>query len=84
MDTENRAVFVELDKDYNDFNLRVGARYDDTSIEPAGTSGQPSNDYTALSGFVFGTYQLSNSTKLFGGVGQASRVPDAGNSISRI
>ena len=77
VDTENKAVFVELDKDYNDFNLRLGARYDDTSIDPAVASAQPANDYNALSGFAFGTYQLTSSTKLFGGVGRASRVPDA-------
>ena len=77
VDTENTGLFVELDKDYDNFNLRVGARYDDTSIEPAGTLGEPSNDYNAFSGFAFGTYQANSSTKLFGGVGQASRVPDA-------
>ena len=77
VDTENKAVFAELDKDFNDFNLRVGARYDDTSIEPADSSGLPSNDYNAFSGFAFGTYQLTSSAKLFGGVGRASRVPDA-------
>lgn len=77
VDTDNKAVFVELDKDYNDFNLRVGARYDDTTIEPAAASGLPTNDYTALSGFAFGTYQLTSATKLFSGIGQASRVPDA-------
>jgi iron complex outermembrane receptor protein len=78
VDTENRAIFAEIDKDYNNFNLRAGARYDDTKIDPAGNlSNEPSNDYSALSGFLFGTYQANNSTKLFGGLGQASRVPDA-------
>ena len=77
VDTENKALFVELDKDYDNFNLRAGARYDDTSIDPAGTLGEPSNDYTALSGFVFGTYEENRGTRLFGGVGQSSRVPDA-------
>ncbi len=77
VDTKNSALFAELEQDYDNFNLRVGARYDDTTIEPAGTLDQPSNDYKSLGGFVFGTYQLNNSTKLFGGVGRASRVPDA-------
>ncbi len=77
VDTENKAIFAEFDKDYDNFNLRVGARYDDTTIEPAGTFNEPSNDYTALSGFAFGTYQANASTKLFGGVGRSSRVPDA-------
>lgn len=76
-DTTNRAVFVEVEKRVSDLSLKVGARYDDTSIEPAGNNGQPSNDYSALSAFVFGTYQKSETTKFFGGVGKASRVPDA-------
>ena len=77
VDTDNKAVFVELDKDFNAFNLRFGARYDDTSIDPAGTFTDQSNEYTSLNGFVFGTYQLSDATKLFGGVGRSHRVPDA-------
>jgi len=77
VDTKNRALFVELDKDYNAFNLRAGARYDDTEIRPAGTFNDPTNDYKSLNGYLFGTYQVSQSTKLFGGVGRASRVPDA-------
>ncbi len=47
------------------------------AIEPAGTFNEPSNDYTAFSGFVFGTYLVNNSTKLFGGLGRPHRVPDA-------
>jgi iron complex outermembrane recepter protein len=78
VDTDNKALFVELDKDFTDFNLKAGARYDDTSIESGGhLSNQPSNDYTSFSGFVFGTYQASPSVKYFAGLGRAHRVPDA-------
>ncbi|MCU7844993.1 MAG: TonB-dependent receptor [Candidatus Thiodiazotropha sp. (ex Monitilora ramsayi)] len=78
VDTENRAVFVVLDKDFPGFNLKAGARYDDTTIETGGNApNQPDNDYTAFSGYVFGTYQLNETTKLFGGLGRAHRVPDA-------
>lgn len=75
VDTNNAAIFVEAEKDFNNFNLKLGARYDDTSIEPAGM--QPSNDYTAFSAFAFGTYALQDGLKVFAGLGQSSRVPDA-------
>lgn len=75
VDTDNRAIFVEAEQDFDQFNLRAGARYDDTSITPAGS--QPDNEYTAFSAFVFGTYGLTDSVKLFAGLGRASRVPDA-------
>lgn len=77
-DTDNRAVFFVWDQDFSDFNLRAGARYDDTSIEPGGkAANQPSNDYYALSGYLFGTYQAGQSSKLFAGIGRSHRVPDA-------
>ncbi|WP_419600339.1 TonB-dependent receptor plug domain-containing protein [Thiolapillus sp.] len=75
VDTDNAAIFVEAEKNIESFNLKLGARYDDTTIEPAGT--QPSNDYSALSAFAFGTYGLQDGLKLFGGVGRSARVPDA-------
>jgi iron complex outermembrane receptor protein len=77
VDTENRALFAELEKRYAALNLRIGARYDDTSITPADTVAQQANDYTSLSGFLFATYQASESTRYFGGIGKSSRVPDA-------
>ncbi len=78
VDTDNKALFVEVDKAYTRVNLKAGARYDDTTIEPGDhAANQPSNDYSALSGFLFATYQANPSTKLFGGLGRAHRVPDA-------
>jgi len=77
VDTDNRALFAEIEKRYSSFSIRAGARYDDTSIDPAGTLGQPSNDYNSLSGFVFASRELDSGTRIFGGVGKASRVPDA-------
>lgn len=77
VDTENRAVFAELEKRYADLNVRLAARYDDTSITPDDTTAQQENDYNSLSGFVFATYQGNASTKYFGGIGRSSRVPDA-------
>lgn len=77
VDTENRALFAEMEQQFTKLNLRVGARYDDTSITPGDTTADPSNDYTGVSGFVFTTYQANDSTKYFGGIGRSSRVPDA-------
>ena len=75
VDTDNAAIFVEAEKNFGNLDLKLGARYDDTSIEPAGD--QPSNDYTAFSAYVFGTYGLRDGMKLFGGLGRSARVPDA-------
>lgn len=77
VDTENRAVFAELEKRFEKLNLRLGARYDDTTITSADTDAQQENDYSGLGGFVFATYQSNDSTRYFGGIGRASRVPDA-------
>ncbi len=75
VDTDNAALFVEAEKDFNNFNLKLGARYDDTTIETAGM--QPDNEYTAFSAFAFGTYSLQDGLKVFGGLGRSARVPDA-------
>ncbi|WP_041066719.1 TonB-dependent receptor [Thiolapillus brandeum] len=75
VDTDNAAIFLEAEKNFGNLDLKLGARYDDTSIEPAGM--QPSNDYTAFSAYAFGTYGLQEGMKLFGGLGRSARVPDA-------
>lgn len=76
VDTENRALFVELNQDYSKTHVKFGARIDDTSITPEDSS-LASNDYSGFSAFVFATYQLSDNHKLFGGFGRSTRVPDA-------
>jgi iron complex outermembrane receptor protein len=76
VDTDNQALFVELNQDYDALNLKFGARLDDSEITPgAGTLG--ATDFSAFSLFGFATYQMDETHKLFGGVGKASRVPDA-------
>ena len=77
VDTDNGALFLELDKEIGDLDLKFGVRYDDTSIEPSSSSSLRANDYTALSAFLYGNYALNSSTELFGGIGRANRVPDA-------
>ena len=77
VDTENIALFVEVEKKYSDISLKAGARYDDTSITPSASSGFQSNDYSGVSANVFASYEANKNTRYFAGVGKASRVPDA-------
>ncbi|MCG8427968.1 MAG: TonB-dependent receptor [Chromatiales bacterium] len=77
VDTDNRALFVEMNKQIGALNLQAGARYDNTSIDPDSSSGLNDNDYTALSAYLYGNYELDQSTSVFAGVGRSSRVPDA-------
>jgi iron complex outermembrane recepter protein len=77
VDTENKALFVKYDGDLSDnVNLKMGMRYDDTEITNNDASLQ-GNDYTAVSAFIFSSYQMNEQHRLFGGLGKASRVPDA-------
>jgi len=75
VDTNNIAIFSELDNNFGAWNVKLGLRYDDTTITPS--SNQDSNEYNALSANVFSTYKATSNLTLFGGVGKASRVPDA-------
>ncbi len=78
VDTDNRALFVEVEKRYTRVEVKAGARYDDTTIETGGDmANQPDNDYNGFSAFVYSSYQLNDSMKLFGGLGRSHRVPDA-------
>lgn len=73
--TENRALFLKIDRQFDALAVQAGARYDSTTILSDNMS-QTSNDYHALSGFVNGTWSLNETTRLFAGVGRSSRVPD--------
>ncbi|MGB5964543.1 MAG: TonB-dependent receptor [Sulfurimonadaceae bacterium] len=75
VDTDNIAIFTELDNNFGAWNVKLGLRYDDTTITPA--SDQQSNDYNTLSANVFSTYNATSNLQFFGGIGKASRVPDA-------
>ena len=77
VDTQNMALFAELEKHYAKTTLKAGVRYDDTSIEPASDSGLPDNDYSGLSANLYATHQAGENTRYFAGVGKATRVPDA-------
>lgn len=77
VDTENTAVFVEMENKYTDLSVKAGMRYDDTTITPSVSSGLQSNDYNNLSANVFVSYNANENTRYFAGIGKASRVPDA-------
>jgi len=74
-DTENRALFLELERRYSNFDVKIGARYDDTEITSAGTAS--TNDYSTFSANLYTTYRATETTEIFGGFGQSHRVPDA-------
>ncbi|SMP86515.1 iron complex outermembrane recepter protein [Epsilonproteobacteria bacterium SCGC AD-308-O04] len=75
-DTKNRAIFAKLDKSFGDLDVTLGARYDSTEITPDDITKQ-SNDYNALNANILTSYNLTKENKIFFGIGQASRVPDA-------
>lgn len=75
-ETTNQAIFAKLDKTYGDFDLTMGARFDSTNVKPDSTTQHP-NDYSALSANVKSIYKLNKENRVFLGIGQASRVPDA-------
>jgi len=74
--TQNGAIFAKLSKEFGDLSVEIGARYDSTEIKPDDIT-LKSNTYHALSSNLLTTYKLNKENKIFLGVGQASRVPDA-------
>ena len=74
-ETKNNAIFAKLDKNFGDLNVALGARYDSTSITSDKTT-QQANDYTGINAHIFTTYNLDESSNVFVGLGQATRVPD--------
>ena len=77
VDTENAALFVELEKNYDDVSLKAGMRYDDTRISPLASSGLQANHYNGFSANVFLSQKANENTRYFAGIGRATRVPDA-------
>jgi len=73
--TKDAALFADYTRRYNAFGVDAGLRYDMASVQSdrADTS---KNTYDYLSGYLYGNYHLNDNTKLFGGFGVASRVPD--------
>jgi iron complex outermembrane receptor protein len=74
--TDNAAVFSELSKSYGDFSVKLGLRYDSTTVK-TNVATNATIDYTALSANMLTNYDLSKNNKLIFGFGKSSRVPDA-------
>ena len=77
VDTDNAGLFAEIEKRYTDISVKAGVRYDDTTITPAGSLNQPSNDYSGPGANIFATFYADANTSYFAGIGRANRVPDA-------
>jgi len=75
VDTQNRAFFLKDKISLGRWTIDTGFRYDRTEITSKNTK-QASNDYDALSGYLFATYQAEEESKYFVGLGKSSRVPD--------
>ena len=73
-ETNNQAIFAKLEKSFGDLDVAFGARYDYTDVD---ATQKESKNYTALSANLLTNYNLNKESKLFLGIGQASRVPDA-------
>ena len=73
-ETTNMSIFTKLDKTYGNFNFTLGARYDSSEVTHATLQ---SNDYSAINANIFTSYTLNKGNKIFLGLGQASRIPDA-------
>ncbi len=76
VNTRNAALFAELKKRYAAASVKLGMRYDDSKIT-SGNDALQDNSYQSLGANIFADYALSPTLGLFGGIGTASRVPDA-------
>jgi iron complex outermembrane receptor protein len=74
--TKNSAIFAKLEKSFGALDVNIGARYDYTTIANDNIT-QQDNDYTGINANILTTYNIDKANKIFLGLGQASRVPDA-------
>ena len=73
--TKNSAIFTTLQKQYDALHVKIGARYDHSSVQDDNIA-HKSNSYNGLGINIFTTYALNKENKIFLGIGQAYRVPD--------
>ncbi|QOG12620.1 TonB-dependent receptor [Arcobacter sp. FWKO B] len=83
VDTKNRAIFAKMGVELGDFDVSMGARYDDTNVKAnqkskaMTTDAKRDIDYKSLSANILTTYHLNDDTSIFAGIGKGNRVPDA-------
>ncbi len=80
--TLNMALFTSLKHSSELFDTKLGLRFDNTDITPSNTDAPPlktqeAQNYKAVSANLFTTYKTTEHLNFFGGIGKASRVPDA-------
>jgi len=73
--TKNIALFSTVEKQYGDFDIKIGLRVDATKVSNDNASHQ-TNDYRGVNANIFTSFALNEQNSLFAGVGRASRVPD--------
>jgi len=73
-DTKNTALFAKVQKNYAAFSVSIGTRVDSTTIT---NDKYEDNNYNSIGLNILTTYDFTQEHKLFFGLGQASRVPDA-------
>ncbi len=74
VDTKNYSAYVKVDKKFGALDVSVGARYDKSEVRP---DTLPGNDYDSVAANIFANYNINGSNKIFFGLAQAERVPDA-------
>ncbi len=77
VDTKNYSAYVQLVKKLQAWDISAGARYDRSEVRLTTDNTLPDNDYDSFGANVFVNYILDTSNKIFFGIGQAQRVPDA-------
>ena len=77
VETKNYSAYLKLAKKIEALNITAGARYDKSKVHPRTDATLPDNDYNSFGANIFVNYALSDANKLFFGIGQAQRVPDA-------
>jgi len=75
--TYNNAIFAKADKSFGKLDLSIGARYDATVISSDEVLATSDRDFNTFNANIFTSYNLNKDDKIFFGIGQASRVPDA-------
>lgn len=72
--TDDTAIFAKLEKSIGNLDVTIGARYDEAKIN---NNSYDSRKFSYASANLMTTYNFNKENKVFLGIGQASRVPDA-------
>ncbi|MFT7860659.1 MAG: TonB-dependent receptor [Sulfurimonas sp.] len=73
-DTKDTALFIQLKKSMGDIDVTLGGRYDEVTID---NQRFDSRHFSYGSANLMTTYNINKENRIFLGLGQSSRVPDA-------